>query len=103
MYYGPLIAEKAGIEIDGLSKDDSALLMNIPLSLANFVGCIACVFFIESSGRRTILLRTLPCMALCWFIAAIGMSFTGESQTLLTQKAFGLVAIVSICCFLIFF
>ncbi len=79
MYYGPLIAAKAGIEIDGLDKDESAMFMNIPLSLTNFLGCITCVFFIESSGRRAILLRTLPLMALCWFVAAVGMCFTGES------------------------
>ena len=103
MYYGPLIAQKAGIEIDGLDKDESAMIITILFGMSNFLGTLVCVFLIESKGRRAILLRTLPVMAVCWFVAAIGMVCTGEDNDELTQKTGGLVAVIAVGLFLFFF
>ena len=81
MYFGPLIMQKAGIKIEGLGKNESSLVLNIPLAFCNFVGTLICVFMIERLGRRAILLLTLPIMAICWVTAAIGMSFTGDGSS----------------------
>ena len=81
MYYGPLIMQNAGVEISGLTDDESALILNIPLGFANLLGTIVCVLYIDKLGRRSILLRTLPLMALSWVVAAIGMSFTGDNHS----------------------
>lgn len=81
MYYGPVIMQNAGIEIPGLTSDESSLILNIPLGFANFLGTIVCIFTIEKFGRRYLLLRTVPVMAACWFVAGLGMIFTGESYS----------------------
>lgn len=81
MYYGPDIMRKAGIQISGLNEDESALALNIPLSFVNSLGSILAIFFIDSLGRRYIILRTTPFMALSWFIAGSGMAFTGDERT----------------------
>ena len=78
MYYGPDIMEKAGIVIEGMSEEQSALLLNIPLSFINGLGTLISVFFIDNLGRRYLILRSLPLIALSWFIVATGMAFTGE-------------------------
>ena len=78
MYYGPDIMEKAGIVIEGMSEEQSALLLNIPLSFINGLGTLLSVFFIDNLGRRYLILRSLPLIVLSWFIVAAGMAFTGE-------------------------
>ena len=65
----------------GLSEDESSLVLNIPLAAANFIGSIICVLYIEKMGRRGVLLRTTPLLAVCWVIAAIGMAFTGPEKS----------------------
>ena len=80
MYYGPDIMEKAGIEIPGLTDKESSLVLNIPLSAFNATGTLLSVFFIDRLGRRYIILRALPFIAISWVITAGGMAFTGESQ-----------------------
>lgn len=82
MYYGPLIMQKSGLSVGSLSKNEASLVLNIPLAFCNFVGTFLSVFVIDKLGRRAILLRTLPIMAVCWATAAIGMSFTGASYSL---------------------
>ena len=79
MYYGPDIMLKAGITLPGLEEKDSSLLLNIPLSGFNFIGTFLSIFFIDRVGRRYIILRSLPFIALSWVITAIGMSMTGEN------------------------
>ena len=79
MYYGPILMKDAGIKINGLSDDESSLLLNIPLAGANFIGTIFAIMYIERMGRRGILLRTTPLLALCWLFTAIGMSFTSNN------------------------
>ena len=77
--------------------------MTIPLGMSNFLGTLVCVFLIESKGRRAILLRTLPVMALCWFVAAVGMVYTGEDYAESTKITGGRVAMVAVGLFLFFF
>ena len=72
--------KNAGIKISGLSDDESSLVLNIPLAAANFIGSIVCVVFIEKMGRKGVLLRTTPILAICWVLAAVGMAFTGDSR-----------------------
>lgn len=93
----------AGIKISGLTDDESSLVLNIPLAGANFLGSVLGVLYIEKLGRRGTLLVTTPIMALCWIVAAIGMSFTGHNFSDSTQSAGGYTAIVSIMLFIFTF
>ena len=81
MYYGPLMMKNAGIKVPGLSDDESSLVLNIPLAGANFIGTIFCVLYIEKMGRKGVLVRTTPILAVCWVFAATGMAFTGEDRS----------------------
>ena len=73
MYYGPDILIKAGVTIDGMDADESALLLNIPLAFCNAVGTVLAVVFIDWGGRRYLMLRMLPISAIAWLITALGM------------------------------
>ena len=103
MYYGPLIMQKSGIKVEGLPKNESSLVLNVPLAFCNFVGTLFCIALIERLGRRDIMLLTLPIMAACWIIAAIGMSFTGEGSSESAQTLGGYATIVAISLFLFIF
>ena len=103
MYYGPLIMEKSGITFEDLTKDESALILNIPLAFTNFAGTTCNVFMIDRFGRRSLMLGTLPLMATFWTIAAIGMCFTGEGQNPPVQAVGGYLAIVAIHLFVFVF
>ena len=81
MYYGPDIMEKAGIVISGMTEEQSALLLNIPLSAINGIGTCLAVFYIDKLGRRYIILRMVPFMAISWWITAVGMALTGENHS----------------------
>jgi len=78
-------------------------VLNIPLAAANFIGSIFCVIYIEKSGRKGVLLRTTPVLAICWFIAAVGMSITGDDRSSTTQSVGGYIAIISILLYIFVF
>ena len=103
MYYGPDIMEKAGIVISGMSEEQSALLLNIPLSFINAVGSMLSVFYIDQLGRRYMILRTTPFIALSWFVVASGMAFTGDDQSSTSQTVGGIVACIGLSLFLLTF
>ena len=103
MYYGPLIMQKSGITISGLSTDESGLVLNIPLAFSNFFGTMICVFLIERLGRRAILLITLPIMCVCWVTAAVGMIFVGERSSETAQTVGGYTVVIAIYFFVFVF
>ena len=77
--------------------------MNIPLAFFNCLGTTLSVFFIDGLGRRYIILRSTPLIALCWLITAIGISFTGKDQSDSVKDTGGLIATLGVCFFLLFF
>jgi len=77
--------------------------MNIPLAFFNATGTTLAIFFIESLGRRYIILRSTPLIALCWIITAIGISFTGAEQSDSAKNTGGLIASIGVSLFLLFF
>lgn len=103
MYYGPDIMEKAGITIPGLSDTESSLVLNIPLSAFNATGTFLSIFFIDRLGRRYIILRSLPFIAVSWIITAIGMAYTGPDRSDSTQTTGGIVACIGVSLFLLCF
>lgn len=103
MYYGPDIMLKAGITVPGLDEKTSSLLLNIPLSGLNAIGTTLAIFFIDRLGRRYIMLRSLPLIALSWIVTAFGMSMTGEDRDEQTQKTGGIVAVLGVSFFLLSF
>ena len=64
-----------------MDEGESSLVLNIPLAGANFLGSVVAVLYIEKLGRKGVLLRTTPLLAICWIIAAIGMCFTGDNRS----------------------
>ena len=77
--------------------------MNIPLSCFNAIGTISSIFFIDKLGRRYIILRSTPFVAVFWIVTAIGMSFTGDDRSDSTQTVGGIVACIGVSCFLLSF
>ena len=100
MYYGPDILKSAQIKFDNYSHDDSALLLNIPLACINAVGCLISVYTIDRFGRRYILLRSLPFVAVAWLIVASGMALNTYSES---YSLGGKVSFVGLMMFLLFY
>lgn len=73
MYYGPDILLKAGVKVPGLTDDEAAILLNIPLAFVNACGTLSSVFLIDSYGRRFLMLRCTPFTCASWILTAIGM------------------------------
>lgn len=73
MYYGPDILITAGLTIPGMTADESALLLNIPLATVNAVGTLGSIFLIDRYGRRYSMLRCLPFACFGWLVTAFGM------------------------------
>jgi len=77
MYYGPNIFLAAGVTIPGMSEDESAILLNIPLAFVNAMGNLTQTFVIDKFGRRYIMLRGVPFCILGWIITSVGMYLIG--------------------------
>ena len=77
--------------------------MNMPLTFLNATGNIAVLFFIERLGRRWIILRMVPFMALSWIMTAIGIWLTDEDHSDSMQKDGGIVAFTGLSCLLLTF
>ena len=77
--------------------------MNIPLAFFNATGTTLSVFFIDGLGRRYIILRSTPLIALCWIITAVGISFTGAGQSDSAKATGGTIAAIGVCFLLLFF
>lgn len=77
MYYGPDILIQAGLTIQGMDPDESALLLNIPLAAVNAIGTLVSCVYIDKLGRRFLMLRTLPISTIGWLITALGMYLNG--------------------------
>ena len=74
MYYGPIIIKKTGIKIDSI-KDPNTLgiILNIPLAFVNSMGTLLSVFYLDSLGRRYILLKTIPGVTVSLILVSISM------------------------------
>ena len=75
MYYGPDILIQAGVSINGMDQDESALLLNIPLAFVNAIGTLISAVYIDKFGRRFLMLRSRPVATIGWIITATGMYF----------------------------
>ena len=75
----------------------------MPLTFLNATGNILVLFFIERLGRRYIILRMVPFMALSWLITAVGISFTDEEKSESMQDAGGKIAFAGLSCLLLTF
>ena len=61
MYYGPEVIIENGITLgDDYDREQTGILLNIPLSATNAIGSIIAIFLIDRLGRRWIMLRSLP-------------------------------------------
>ena len=55
--------------------------MNIVLAFTNAVGTISSIFFIDSMGRRYLILRTVPFISISWVIVAVGIIVQANPDT----------------------
>ena len=84
MYYGPEIIKQSKLFSDS-DPNQFILLAAIPLAAINFIGTILAIFFIESIGRRMIMLRVLPFCISGMLMMSIGVFmtyFTSYASTL---------------------
>jgi len=81
MYYGPSILIAAGVKVNGLDEEESALLLNIPLAVVNMIGTLISCFVIDRFGRRYIILRTMPGAFVGWMTVSGGMLLTLSPYT----------------------
>lgn len=73
-FYGGsiLVGSKPGEVLD--AKDvHRAMVYNVIFGLLNFLFCLPAIHYIDSLGRRTILLFTIPGMALALMAAAVSI------------------------------
>ena len=99
MYYGPDILLTAGVKIPGLTDDEAAILLNIPLACVNALGTLVSALYIDSLGRRYLMLRCTPISCIGWLITAVGMFLNQYTQGS-SQVAGTVVAFVGIVIFL---
>ena len=81
MYYGPEIILSAGFSTAGMDNKQAALLYTVPLAAVNAVGNIISFALIDKLGRRYLLLRTLPLIAVSWTLVAYGMYFNNSNDS----------------------
>lgn len=94
MYYGPDILITAGLTVPGMDKDESALLLNIPLASVNAIGTLISVAYIDKLGRRFLMLRTLPFACVSWLITALGMFLYGYTSYTTTGSYVAFIGII---------
>jgi hypothetical protein len=63
-----------------MTDESAALLLNIPLAIVNALGTLLSCRYIDTLGRRYLMLRTLPFTCLGWIITAMGMYMNGFTQ-----------------------
>lgn len=78
MYYGPEIMKTAGFGND--QHKEQTLISSLPLAGVNAVGGIIALFFIDRLGRRWIMLRTLPFIALFMGVIGVGMGLRNHTD-----------------------
>lgn len=75
MYYGPILLGKAGFGNE--DNVNSTLIAALPLAGMNALGTLIAVFYIDSLGRRFIMLRCLPFIGLSLLAIAYGLGLHG--------------------------
>jgi hypothetical protein len=56
------------------------------LALTNALGTVVAIFYIDKLGRRYILLRMIPFVAVTLLILALGLGFNGMDQGSVLQS-----------------
>jgi hypothetical protein len=59
---------------------NEALIDALPLAFINAMGTLFAIFFIDKLGRRYILLRTIPGVALSLITVAIGLGLNSYGE-----------------------
>jgi hypothetical protein len=81
MYFGPLILQKAGFGSDDPNDKVALLYESLPLALTNALGTVVAIVYIDKLGRRYILLRLIPFVAVTLLILAVGLGLNGMDAT----------------------
>jgi len=76
MYYSPEIIIDSGTSIDEINDEDHlGILLNIPLTVTNFIGSIAAIFIIDKLGRKYIMLRAIPGITVTLILISVSFFF----------------------------
>ena len=77
MYYGPQIIIDSGASISAIEEQEKfGVILMIPLAFTLFVFSVFALFLIDKCGRRWIMLRTLPGLALSLISVSVCMYFS---------------------------
>lgn len=79
MYYGPILLGKAGF---GGNMMNETLIDALPLAFVNSAGTLVAVFYIDKLGRRFIMLRSIPGIAISLIIVSLGLGLHSWGSTI---------------------
>jgi len=68
--------------VDGFDRDTLGIILNIPLALVNAIGSAVAIFIIEGTGRRQLMLKTLPFIFASCLIVSLSMYLSTEEYAL---------------------
>jgi len=103
MYYGPNVLKKTGINSNLVTnQNELVVLLNIPLAFVNAVGTSSASIFVDSLGRRFMLLRAIPGMVMSLCVVAMSMYLSNQTPGSIHAWGNGL-ALVGLFSYLAFF
>lgn len=103
MYYGTEIILDSGVELEGYEREQTAIILEIPLAGTLFIGTLIQLFFIDNLGRRSIILWTLPFVFLSLLLIALSMYLNLFIEDEDTRNASHVVFFVGIFSYLLAF
>ena len=71
--YGPTLIADAGFNTSDLNDEIAAVILSLPLSFVRLLGTVIAITVIDAKGRRNVLLKTLPILAISMIV--IGAAF----------------------------
>ena len=92
MYYGPEILRDAGF---GGDDPRTVLIQSVPLGAINFVGTLVALRYTDKLGRRAVMLRVLPLIALSMAAISCGMFLVNFTKAVGTGQGLSLAALLS--------
>ena len=92
MYYGPEILRDAGF---GGEDPRTVLVQSVPLGAINFLGTLVSLRYTDRLGRRAVMLRVLPLIALSMAAISCGMLLVNFTDAVGTGQVLSLGALFS--------
>ena len=89
LYYAPDILGLVGFDL----SDEDAVIVSIPIAAGNMLGCMVGLFLVDHTGRRPLLLWSLPFLACALGSIATGTYFVVYQDASLQSVVFGFLIV----------